>query len=87
MSELYRVLKANGKVLFLEHGISPDSNVAKWQQRLDWCQRFVVGGCSLTLDVGSLFSTQSFRSVSIDNFVMEQTPATHAYMYRGTAIK
>jgi ubiquinone/menaquinone biosynthesis C-methylase UbiE len=40
--EAYRVLKAGGKLLFLEHGLSPELNVQKWQRRLDWLQ-----GCEL----------------------------------------
>ena len=87
MSELYRVLKPGGRMLFLEHGISPDPKVAKWQRRLNWFQQRLADGCSLTLDVPTILSTQPFSSVEIDNFIMENTPRTHGYMYRGTATK
>ena len=87
MSELFRVLKPGGRILFLEHGISPDSRVAKWQRRLNWCQRAFANGCTLTLDVPELLSTQSFTLVEIDNFYMEETPKTHGYMYQGVATK
>jgi ubiquinone/menaquinone biosynthesis C-methylase UbiE len=87
MGELFRVLKPGGRILFLEHGISPDEKVAKWQRRLNWCQRLFADGCTLTLDVPELLSTQPFSSVEIDNFNMEDTPKTHGYMYRGVATK
>jgi ubiquinone/menaquinone biosynthesis C-methylase UbiE len=87
MSELFRVLKPGGRILFLEHGISPDSKVAKWQRRLNWIQRIIGDGCTLTLDVRELLATQPFSSVEIDNFYMEKTPRTHGFMYRGEAVK
>ena len=87
MSELFRVLKPGGQVLFLEHGISPDTKVARWQRRLNQMQRLFAAGCTLTLDVSELLSTQPFRSVEIKNFHMEKTPKTHGYMYAGVATK
>lgn len=87
MSELYRVLRPGGRILFLEHGISPDVQVAKWQRRLDWIQKRFADGCTLRLDLRKLFSTQSFGTLDVDNFYMEETPKTHGYMYRGVATK
>ena len=87
VSELFRVLKPGGQLLFLEHGISPDQSVAKWQRRLNGCQRLFAAGCSLTLDVANVLGTQPFAALSMDNFYLEQTPKTHGYMYRGKATK
>jgi ubiquinone/menaquinone biosynthesis C-methylase UbiE len=87
ISELFRVLRPGGRILFLEHGLSPDAQVTKWQWRLNWWQRRFADGCTLTLDVRDLLSTQPFRSVEIENFYMEQTPKTHGCMYRGVAMK
>jgi SAM-dependent methyltransferase len=87
MSEIFRVLKPGGRILFLEHGICPNPKVAKWQRRLNWCQKRFADGCILTLDVRELLSTQPFSAVEIGNFYMEKTPKTHGYMYRGVATK
>ena len=68
MNELFRVLRPGGRFLFLEHGISPDIKVHKWQRRLNGLQKRFVGGCQLDVDVQGLLETQSFRSLKIDNF-------------------
>ena len=87
IAELFRALKPGGRILFLEHGLSPDANVAKWQRRLNGFQRIFADGCTLTLNVPEVLSTQHFCSVEIDNFYMDQTPTMYGYMYRGVATK
>lgn len=87
MAELFRVLKPGGRIMFLEHGQSPDAKVLKWQRRLNLLQSIFADGCSLTLEVSDLIATQPFSSVEMENFYMRETPKTHGYMYRGVAIK
>ena len=87
MNELFRILRPGGRLLFLEHGVSPDAKICKWQHRLNWLQGKFADGCRLDLDVRGLLATQPFDSVEIDNFYMEKTPRTHGYMYRGVAVK
>jgi len=87
MSELLRVLRPGGRFLFLEHGVSPDGRVLKWQRRLNGLQKRWVGGCQLDVDIQGLLESQSFGSLEINNFYMEKMPKTHGYMYRGVAIK
>jgi ubiquinone/menaquinone biosynthesis C-methylase UbiE len=87
MREVYRVLKAGGKLLFLEHGLSPEPKVQKWQHRLDWLQMRLAGGCHLDRDIRALVSAQPFSSVQMDEFYIEKTPKTHGYMYRGVGTK
>jgi ubiquinone/menaquinone biosynthesis C-methylase UbiE len=85
--EVYRVLKAGGKFLFLEHGLSPELKVRKWQHRLNWLQMRLAGGCHLDRDMRALVSAQPFASVPIDEFYIEKIPKTHGYLYRGVATK
>jgi ubiquinone/menaquinone biosynthesis C-methylase UbiE len=87
VSEVYRVLKAGGQFLFLEHGLSPEPKVSKWQHRLNWLQMRLAGGCHLDRDMRALVTSQPFGSVKIDEFYLEKTPRISGYMYRGTATK
>lgn len=87
MGELLRVLRPGGRFLFLEHGISPDAKVARWQRRFNGLQKRMVGGCQLDVDIRGLLESQSFSSLEINNFYMEKMPKTHGYMYRGVAVK
>jgi ubiquinone/menaquinone biosynthesis C-methylase UbiE len=87
LREVYRVLKSGGTFLFLEHGLSPEPNIQKWQRRLNWLQVRLAGGCHLDRDMRALVSAQPFASVLVDEFYLEKTPRTHGYIYRGTATK
>ena len=87
LREVYRVLKAGGKLLFLEHGLSPEPRVQKWQHRLNRLQMRLAGGCHLDRDMRALVTAQPFVSVQMDVFYIEKTPRTHGYMYRGVATK
>jgi ubiquinone/menaquinone biosynthesis C-methylase UbiE len=45
VSEIHRVLKPEGQLLFLEHVRSDDARLARWQDRLDGLQVRVGHGC------------------------------------------
>lgn len=60
LSEVRRVLRPGGAVHFLEHGLSPDPGVAKWQRRLEPVQRRVAVGCHLTRDTSALVQEAGF---------------------------
>jgi len=87
LSEVFRVLEPGGRFLFLEHGLSPEPRIQKWQHRLNWLQMHLGDGCRLDRNIRSLVTAQPFSSVEIGEFYMEKTPKTHGYMYRGIASK
>jgi SAM-dependent methyltransferase len=60
LAELLRVLKPSGTVHFLEHGLSPDAGVAKWQRRFEPVQRRLADGCHLTRDPSTLVEQAGF---------------------------
>jgi len=60
LREVRRVLKPEGKVLFLEHGLSPEEDVARWQYRLNPIWRSLAVGCNLTRPVAELLRQSGF---------------------------
>src|SRR6202158_4238674 len=54
LGEVYRVLRPGGRFLFLEHGLSPEPNVQKWQRRLNWLEMRLGGGCRLDPNIKKL---------------------------------
>jgi ubiquinone/menaquinone biosynthesis C-methylase UbiE len=87
LAEVYRVLREGGRFLFLEHGLSPDPRVQKWQHRLNWLQMRLADGCHLDRNIRELIASRPFSSVQAEEFYWEDMPKTHGYLYRGTAIK
>jgi len=87
VAEVYRVLKPGGQFLFLEHGLSPDASVQKWQHRLNWMQILVGDGCRLDRNMKLLVAAQPFSRVDSTEFYLEKMPKTHGYAYRGIATK
>jgi ubiquinone/menaquinone biosynthesis C-methylase UbiE len=61
LREMRRVLKPGGKLLFSEHGKSPDANVLAWQTRLQPYWSKVAGGCKLNRDIPALLKAAGFN--------------------------
>jgi ubiquinone/menaquinone biosynthesis C-methylase UbiE len=47
LAEVARVLKPNGRMLFMEHVRADTSGRARWQDRMNPVQNFLFGGCNL----------------------------------------
>ena len=79
-----RVLKPGGTLIFVEHGLSPDAGVRKWQNRLTPFWRAFAGGCHLNRKMDDLVRDAGF---TIADLRMEYVPGPRAltFMYEGTA--
>jgi len=60
LGEVWRVLRPGGAIHFLEHGLSPEAGVARWQRRLEPVQRRLADGCHLTRDPSTLVEGAGF---------------------------
>jgi len=87
VSEIGRVLRPEGRYVFLEHGLGDDPGVQRWQRRLSPLQRRVADGCRLDVDVEALIRTGPFGDVRVERFLLENTPRIVGSMYRGVAVK
>jgi ubiquinone/menaquinone biosynthesis C-methylase UbiE len=67
LAELRRVLKPGGELHVLEHGLSPDPGIARWQHRLDPLEQKLADGCHLTRDPVALLTAAGFEVVHHDS--------------------
>jgi ubiquinone/menaquinone biosynthesis C-methylase UbiE len=56
-----RVLKPGGRLLYCEHGIAPDADVRRWQDRLNGTWRRFSGGCNINRDIPDLIERGGFE--------------------------
>ena len=84
--EILRVLKPGGKLIFCEHGLAPDSNVAKLQGRIDPYWGKIAGGCHLNRDIPEMIRAAGFEIQSMEQMYLPSTPKFAGYNYWGTAI-
>ncbi|HEY3140120.1 MAG TPA: class I SAM-dependent methyltransferase [Acidimicrobiales bacterium] len=86
LGEVHRVLKSGGELHFLEHGLSPQPKVAKWQHRLTPLQRKLFGGCHFDRPIDTLVADSGLELVTLRNLYVPG-PKTPGYIYLGTARK
>ena len=87
VTEIGRVLRPGGRYIFLEHGLSVEAGIQRWQSRLTPLQKRLAGGCRLDVDIEALVRSGPFREVRVERFLLEGTPRIVGSMYRGVAVK
>lgn len=86
LHEMRRVLKPGARLLFVEHGLSPDASTARWQRRLTPCWKRIGGGCHLDRKMDELIRAAGFGIDPLETGYMKG-PKPWVFMYRGTATK
>ncbi len=87
LDEIHRVLRPGGRLVFLEHGLSGNPHVRKWQRRLNPIEGLLADGCRLDLDIEAVIQSAPFRKVEAERFEIKNLPRTHGTMYRGSATR
>ena len=84
--EMLRVLKPGGKLIFCEHGLAPDANVAKWQGRINPIWGKIAGGCNLNRNIPELITSAGFEIENLEQMYLPSTPRFAGYNFWGSAI-
>jgi ubiquinone/menaquinone biosynthesis C-methylase UbiE len=86
LHEINRVLRPGGTLHSIEHGRSPDANVARWQARLAPIQRRVAGGCHLNRPIDTLIVGSGLEMTQLDRYYLGG-PKPFGYSYEVVATK
>lgn len=85
LSEMRRVLRPSGKVLFLEHGAAPDVSVQKWQSRIEPVWKRIAGNCHLTRAISGAYETAGFVVSNGEKAYMPNAPRPMGWIEWGEA--
>ena len=84
LREARRVLKTAGRLLFVEHGLAPERNVQKWQNRLTPVWTKISGGCHLNRPIAQIIETAGFAIERLDTGYLPG-PKFLAFLSEGSA--
>ncbi len=86
LNEIHRVLKPGGKLLYSEHGKSPDKGTERWQNLINPFWKRVSGGCNLNRDIPAIMEYNGFKTTGINAEFMPGWRLT-SYSYWGSALR
>jgi ubiquinone/menaquinone biosynthesis C-methylase UbiE len=84
LGEMRRVLRPDGRLLFVEHGMAPDAGVRRWQDWLTPAWRCISGGCHLNRPIQTMIGSSGFRLDRLETGYMPG-PKPMSFMYEGSA--
>jgi ubiquinone/menaquinone biosynthesis C-methylase UbiE len=85
LNEMRRVLKPNGRLHFVEHGLAPEAGVRKWQNRLTPMWKKIGGGCHLNRSITAMIEGGGFTLDHIDTGYVPG-PRFAGFLYEGVAL-
>jgi SAM-dependent methyltransferase len=87
LAEIRRVLKPDGRFFFIEHGLSDEPKVQRWQHFLTPLQRIYADGCHLNRDIPKIIEGQGLTFVQFEQFYLDGAPKSQGCMFRGVAAR
>jgi ubiquinone/menaquinone biosynthesis C-methylase UbiE len=86
LTELRRILKPEGMLLFFELGRAPDLLVQRWQRLFEPLVKKLFQGLYLTRDIPVLITQGNFHITKIEMGYMTKFPKFLSYCWWGSAI-
>jgi ubiquinone/menaquinone biosynthesis C-methylase UbiE len=84
LSEMWRVLKPSGRLLFVEHGMAPEAGVRSWQNWLTPAWKRISGGCHLNRPIKLMIEAAEFKFERLETGYMAGLKPM-AFLYQGSA--
>jgi ubiquinone/menaquinone biosynthesis C-methylase UbiE len=85
LKEIGRVLRPGGQLLFLEHVRSHQSDLAKWQDRLEKPWQFLGDGCHCNRDTVATIRAAGFELGDVEHPEFPKAPPIVKPMAKGSA--
>jgi len=85
LSEIRRVLKPSGRLIFLEHGLSAEPRVAVWQSWLNRPWSCIAGGCNLNRPIDARIRQAGFTIASLETGYLMKGPRPLTFHFEGWA--
>jgi hypothetical protein len=79
-----RVLRPDRQLLVVEHGLAPEDNIQRWQNRLTPLWKKIGGGCHLNRPIRNLIESTGFDIAQLETGYMKG-PKPMTFLYEGRA--
>ena len=86
IGEMRRVLKPGGELIFCEHGMAPDEDVRRWQERINPIWKRFAGGCNLNRPIPDLIEQGGFQIKNIETMYIDGWKFA-SFNYWGSAVQ
>ena len=85
LAQIKRVLKPDGKLLFCEHGLAPEPNVQRWQNKINSSWKKCAGGCNLNRPIIDYLREAGFTIQEMNTGYLPKTPRIAGFVTSGIA--
>jgi ubiquinone/menaquinone biosynthesis C-methylase UbiE len=85
LSQMRRVLKPGGRLIFCDHGLAPDPGIRKWQEHINPVWKRFSGGCNVNRHISDLITQNGF-AIQAMSAQYQNALKIASFTYRGIAV-